>query len=262
MSYPPLDPAGVRILVTNDDGINAAGLEALTEIARALSDDVWIVAPETNQSGVGHSLSLTRPLRLRELSERKFAIEGTPTDCVLFATRHLLADKPPVLVLSGVNHGANIADDVTYSGTIAGAMEGCLLGIRSIALSQAYARGHPVKWATGVHHGPGIIRDVLSVEWSKEAFVNINFPDVVAASVTGVETTRQGHLGFGGFIAERDDLRGGKYYWVGYAPEEMQPPAGTDAAALREGRISVTPLHLDLTHETMRRRLRDALARG
>jgi 5'-nucleotidase len=262
MSYPPLDPAGARILVTNDDGINAPGLEALAEIARALSDDVWIVAPEMNQSGVGHSLSLSHPLRLRELGERKFAIQGTPTDCVLFATKHLLADKPPVLVLSGVNHGANIADDVTYSGTIAGAMEGCLLGMRSIALSQSYMRGHPVKWATGVHHGPGIIRDVLSVEWSKEAFVNINFPDVVAASVTGVETTRQGHLGFGGFIEERNDLRGGKYYWVGYAPEDMEPPAGTDAAALRAGRISVTPLHLDLTHETMRRRLRDALARG
>jgi 5'-nucleotidase len=261
MNYPPLDPAGTRILVTNDDGINAAGLEALTEIAQALSDDVWIVAPEMNQSGVGHALSLSHPLRMRALGDRRFAIHGTPTDCVLFATKHLLADKPPVLVLSGVNHGANIADDVTYSGTIAGAMEGCLLGIRSMALSQAYTRGQPIKWATGVRHAPAIIRDVLSAEWSKEAFVNINFPDVVAASVSGVETTRQGHLGFGGYIEERDDLRGGKYYWVGYAPEAMEPPEGTDAAALRAGRISVTPLHLDLTHEAMRRRLRDALAR-
>ncbi len=260
MSHKPLDPAGTRILVTNDDGINAAGLEALTEIARALSDDVWIVAPEMNQSGIGHALSLSHPLRLRELSERKFAIQGTPTDCVLFATQHLLKDKPPVLVLSGVNHGANIADDVTYSGTIAGAMEGCLLGIRAIALSQAYTRGQPVKWATAVKHGPAVVRSVLSIEWSKEAFVNINFPNVVADSVTGVEVTRQGHLGFGGFIDERDDLRGGKYYWVGYAPEDMDPPEGTDAAALRQNRISVTPLHLDLTHETMRRRMRDALA--
>ncbi|MBV9833791.1 MAG: 5'/3'-nucleotidase SurE [Alphaproteobacteria bacterium] len=260
MSYPPLDPAGARILVTNDDGINAAGLEALSEIARALSDDVWIVAPEMNQSGIGHALSLSHPLRLREIGERRFAIQGTPTDCVLFATQHLLKDKPPVLVLSGVNHGANIADDVTYSGTIAGAMEGCLLGIRSIALSQAYTRGEPVKWATAVKHGPAVVRTVLSIEWPKEAFVNVNFPNVVADSVAGVEVTRQGHLGFGGFIDERDDLRGGKYYWVGYAPEDPDPPKGTDAAALRQARISVTPLHLDLTHETMRRRLSDALA--
>ena len=164
MSWPSLDPATARILVTNDDGINAPGLEALIEIARALSDDVWVVAPEMNQSGAGHSLSLSRPLRAREITPRKWAIEGTPTDCVLFGARHLLREAPPTLLLSGVNRGANMADDVTYSGTIAGAMEGCMLGLRSIALSQCHATGHPVKWATAVQHGPDAIRRVLSVE--------------------------------------------------------------------------------------------------
>jgi 5'-nucleotidase len=252
------DLAKSRILVTNDDGINAPGLEALIAIAGELSRDVWVVAPETNQSGTSHSLSLTRPIRSRELNERKIAIEGTPTDCVLFAARHLLLDHPPDLVLSGVNRGTNMADDITYSGTIAGAMEGCLLGIRSIALSQCYIHGHNVKWATAVHHGADVIRRALALEWPREVFLNINFPDVVAASVSGVEITRQGHRGFGGNIIERADPRGGAYFWIGYTPSDLELEPGTDIAAIRHGAISVTPLHLDLTHESMRRKLKAA----
>ncbi|MBL8674724.1 MAG: 5'/3'-nucleotidase SurE [Rhodospirillales bacterium] len=258
MTFAPLDPTGVRILVTNDDGINAPGLEALGEIAHALSDDVWIVAPEANQSGAGHSLSLSTPIRAREVNERKFAIEGTPTDCVLFGVRHLLRGREPTLVLSGVNRGANMADDVTYSGTIAGAMEGCLLGFRSIAMSQVYTAPHPVKWATATHHGPDVIRKVLSVEWPRECLLNVNFPDVVASSVTGVVATRQGKRGFGGGVEERADPRGGAYYWIVYRPDEPLTTEGNDIGAVRAGAVSVTPLHLDLTHESMRRRLRDA----
>ena len=144
----PADIARKRILVTNDDGINAPGLEAMIDIATQLSQDVWVVAPEYNQSGAGHSLSLTHPVRARQLTETKFALEGTPTDCVLFAVKHLLKDRKPDIVLSGVNRGGNMSDDVTYSGTIAGAMEGCLLGIPSIAFSQTYTHPHPVKWDT------------------------------------------------------------------------------------------------------------------
>ncbi len=258
MTHPPLDPAKARILITNDDGINAPGLEALIAIARDLGADVWVVAPETNQSGAGHSLSITRPIRVRQLSERKFAVEGTPTDCVLFAASHLLREHPPELVLSGVNRGTNMADDVTYSGTIAGAMEGCLLGIPSIALSQCYSQDHPVKWATAEHHGAEVIRRALSIEWPKEVFLNINFPDVVAASVDGIEVTRQGTRGFGGNIVERIDPRGGAYYWIGYSPTDSELEPGTDIAAIRRGAISVTPLHLDLTHEKMRRKLKQA----
>jgi 5'-nucleotidase len=262
MVFPALDPAKARILVTNDDGINAPGLLSLIGIARALSRDIWVVAPETNQSGAGHSLSLSKPLRAREVSERRWAVDGTPTDCVLFAIRHLLADKPPTLVLSGVNRGTNLADDVTYSGTVAAAMEGCLLGIRAIAMSQSYANPNEVPWETAERHGAEVVRRVLAVEWSREALINVNFPAVAPDAVTGMEITRQGHLGFGGHIIERTDPRGAPYYWITYTPTARDLVPGTDIEALRRGAISINPLHLDLTHEAMRRRLRDAFARG
>jgi 5'-nucleotidase len=252
----PRDISRARILVTNDDGIHAPGLDALIEIATQLSSDVWVVAPEVNQSGAAHSLSLSRPLRLREVSERKFALEGTPTDCVLFGVKHLLKAHKPDLVMSGVNRGTNMADDVTYSGTIAGAMEGCLLGLPSIAYSQAYTHGHPVKWATGTHHGAAVTRQALAMDWPRNAFVNINFPDVVSDSVKGVKVTRQGTRAFGGYIIEREDPRGGTYYWIAYSPGEHDLDDESDIVAVRSGFISVTPLHLDLTHEAMRRKLK------
>ena len=248
--------AKARILVTNDDGIHAPGLDALIEIATNLSSDVWVVAPEVNQSGAGHSLSLSKPIRAREVSEHKYAIEGTPTDCVLFAVKHLLKDRKPDVVLSGVNRGTNIAEDVTYSGTIAAAMEGCLLAIPSIAFSQAYTHDHPVKWGTATHHGADVARKVLGMDWPRNVLVNINFPDVVAASVKDVRITHQGTRGFGGHIIERTDPRGGTYYWIGYKPQETEIDEASDIAAIRNGHISVTPLHLDLTHEGMRRKLR------
>jgi len=238
----PADIAKARILVTNDDGIHAPGLEAMIEIAGQLSNDVWVVAPEFNQSGAGHSLSISKPLRSRQVSETKFAIEGTPTDCVLFAVKHLLKDRKPQIVLSGVNRGTNIADDVTYSGTIAGAMEGCLLGLPSIAFSQAYAHPHPVKWATATAFGADVARKV-------------NFPDLVAGSVKGIKVTRQGVRAFGSSIVERIDPRGGAYYWNSYVPGEHEDDEDGDVSAIRAGYVSVTPLHLDLTHEATRRKL-------
>jgi 5'-nucleotidase len=251
----PTELAKARILVTNDDGFHAPGLVALEEIANELSSDVWIVAPEHNQSGAGHSLSITHPIRARQVNETKFAVEGTPTDCVLFAVKHLLKDRKPAVVLSGVNRGTNLADDVTYSGTIAGAMEGCLLSIPSIAFSQAFTHPHPVKWGTATHHGADVARRILAMDLPRNVFVNVNFPDVVAASVKGTRVTRQGVRGFGGYIVERTDPRGGSYYWIAYAPGEHEVDDQADISAVREGYISVTPLHLDLTHEAMRRKL-------
>jgi 5'-nucleotidase len=251
----PTELAKARILVTNDDGIHAPGLDALEEIANELSSDVWIVAPEHNQSGAGHSLSITHPIRARQVNETKFAVEGTPTDCVLFAVKHLLKDRKPAVVLSGVNRGTNLADDVTYSGTIAGAMEGCLLSIPSIAFSQAFTHPHPVKWGTATHHGADVARRILAMDLPRNVFVNVNFPDVVAASVKGARVTRQGVRGFGGYIVERTDPRGGSYYWIAYAPGEHEVDDQADISAVREGYVSVTPLHLDLTHEAMRRKL-------
>ena len=156
----------MRILLTNDDGIHAEGLAVLERIARALSEDVWVVAPETDQSGLAHSLSLSEPLRLRRIGEKRFALRGTPTDCVIMGVRKILPE-PPDLVLSGVNSGANVADDVTYSGTVAGAMEGTMLGIRSIALSQAYNvidEGRVVPWEVAEAHGPELVDRLVGLE--------------------------------------------------------------------------------------------------
>jgi 5'-nucleotidase len=258
----PEEIARARILVTNDDGINAPGLDAMIDIASQLSQDVWIVAPEYNQSGAGHSLSLTHPVRARQVGETKYALEGTPTDCVLFAVKHLLKDRKPNLVLSGVNRGSNMADDVTYSGTIAGAMEGCLLGIPSIAFSQAYTHPHPLKWDTATQYGADIARRVLAGGIPRNVLVNVNFPDVVADAVKGTRVTRQGVRAFGGHIVERTDPRGGTYYWIAYAPGEHARDEESDITAVRGGYVSVTPLHLDLTHEATRRKFGSLFAGG
>lgn len=250
-----------RILLTNDDGINAPGLKALEAIARELSDDIWIVAPESEESGASRKLTLTMPLRLRELGERRYAVQGTPTDCVLMGVTHVLKDHRPDLVLSGVNRGSNIADDVTYSGTIAAAMEGTALGIPSIALSQAYGfdEGKDVKWACAENHGPWLIRKLLELGWPKDVLINVNFPDVAPQNVERVETTVQGKRDQSlANIVERVDARGNPYFWLGFARVRSNPPEGTDLRAIYDGRISVTPLHLNLTEE----RTRAALAKS
>ena len=207
----------MRILLTNDDGINAAGLAALETIARELSDDVWVVAPESDQSGLSHSLSLNDPLRLREIGEKKFAIRGTPSDCVIMAIRRLLGGKPD-LVLSGVNAGQNVADDVTYSGTIAGAIEGTLLGVSSIAFSQAYTYEgtRKVPWETAEHHGPDLVRKLIEFGFPEGIVYNVNFPNRKPDEVTGIRVTGQGKLTHGLHIDERVDGRGNPYFWLAY----------------------------------------------
>ena len=242
----------MRILVTNDDGIHAPGLEACERIARALSDDVWVVAPETDQSGVSHSLSLNDPLRLREVGPRHFAVKGTPTDCVIMGVRHIVPEMPD-LVLSGVNRGRNAAEDVTYSGTVAGAMEGTVLGIPSFALSQAYSfstkRAPP--WDTAIHHAPDVIRRVLKTGMPRDVLVNVNFPDCAAEAVTGIAVAVQGKRDQELLrIDARHDGRGNPYYWIAFGRGGVAGAApGSDLAALSENRISVTPLRLDLTDE-------------
>jgi 5'-nucleotidase len=253
----------MRILITNDDGIHAPGLKACEEIARALSDDIWIVAPETDQSGVSHSLSLNDPLRLREVGERHFAVKGTPTDCVIMGARHIMKDMPD-LVLSGVNRGRNCAEDVTYSGTVAGAMEGTVLGIKSIALSQAYAftTKHTPYWQTAVAHGPDLIRRVLATGIPKDVLVNINFPDCLPQDVAGTSVTVQGKRDQELLrIDARNDGRGNPYYWIAFSRGGTTGAApGSDLAALIENKISVTPLRLDLTDEPFMTKLAEKLA--
>lgn len=243
----------MRILCTNDDGIYAHGLDCLVKIARALSDDVWVVAPQEEQSGAARALTLSHPIRIRKYEERRFSVTGTPSDAVMMATQKLLAGKLPDLVLSGVNNGQNLAEDVTVSGTIAGALQGMTLGIPSIALSLSRFSREGAKWATPEAHGPEIIRRLLAAGWPKDVVINVNFPDKNPGEVAGVEVTRQGHRDdFSLYAEERQDLRGGTYYWYGYSGKISDPPPGTDLRAVYDGRISITPLHLALTHEEAR----------
>ena len=242
----------MRILITNDDGIHAHGIKVLEQIARQISDDVTVVAPEMDQSGVAHSLSLNDPLRLREISPRHFAVKGTPTDCVIMGVHRIMADHKPDLVLSGVNVGHNMAEDVIYSGTVAGAMEGAILGITSIALSQGYAPGgkNDIDWSAAETHGPKVIRDILALGVSRDVLVNVNFPARPASEIAGVSVTVQGRrdANLAG-LEERFDGRGNPYYWIRYARTRSTPPHGTDLEAIANGRISITPLRLDLTDE-------------
>ena len=242
----------MRILVTNDDGISATGLSVLCDIAQELSDDVWVIAPETNQSGVSHAITLHQPIRMRQLSEKRFSVQGTPTDCVLMGVEEVLKDKAPDLILSGVNRGQNMGDDVTYSGTIAGAMEGAIVGIPSIALSQYinFAEGGKPKWDTPKKHGPDIIRKLLDHGWPKNVFININFPDRLPEEVESVEITRQGHRDQNvRKIDARRDTHGLSYYWYDFRRGPINMVEGTDIWAIHSGKISVTPLYLNLTHD-------------
>ncbi|HYB55518.1 MAG TPA: 5'/3'-nucleotidase SurE [Alphaproteobacteria bacterium] len=253
MFKPPLDLARARILLSNDDGIEATGLKVLERIARTLSEDVWVVAPEMEQSAASHSLTLRVPLRIRELSPRRFAVNGTPTDAVLLAVRHIMAGRGPDILLSGVNRGANLGEDVTYSGTIAAAMEGTLLGVPSIALSQCYTTGQKTRWTPAEHHAAGLIKKLVSVRWPKGVMINVNFPDLPAERVTGISVTRQGRRKIGGELDRRLDPRGTPYYWISTMRTEEPSLKGSDLAAVNAGAVSVTPLSLDLTHKpTMR----------
>lgn len=242
----------MRILCTNDDGIHATGLAVLEKIARAFTDDVWVIAPETEQSGASRALTLTAPIRVRQAGPKRFAVTGTPTDCVLLGVEHLIEGVVPDLVLSGVNRGQNIADDVTFSGTIAGAMQGMQLGIPAIALSQARGlRGEeaPIPWETAETYGAGVVGQLLKQGWPREVLMNVNFPDLPPDEVKEVETTFQGrrdqHIVY---ADKRTDPRGGVYFWFGFHGKMSDPPKGSDLRAIYEGRISVTPLHIDLTH--------------
>lgn len=242
----------MRILLTNDDGVNARGLKVLEEIARTLSDDIWVVAPAEEQSGTGHSLTITRPLRLRKLGDRHFCVTGTPTDAVMMALAKVMKDCKPDLILSGVNRGANLAEDVTYSGTVSAAMEGALAGVRSIALSQVYAKeglGDDVPFSAAQAWGEKVLRPLLTLDLPPRTLVNINFPPLPPELVQGVRVVAQGFRDYGRLrIVSNRDPRGYEYHWFGLAPTIETPAHATDLEAIGDGFISVTPLQLDMTH--------------
>jgi 5'-nucleotidase len=253
----PIDLAKARILVTNDDGIHAPGLKVLTRIAKALSPDVWVVAPETEQSATSHSLTLRRPLRARRLGRRRFSVDGTPTDCVLVAHHHLLDDRPPDIVVSGINHGSNLGEDVTYSGTVAAAMEAAILGIPAVAFSQSRGGDGPISWSTAQRFAPQILHRLAAMRWPREVLINVNFPALPPEKVTGVRPCRQGRRTEGTTISKGADPSGRPYLWVGNFLSDASADADTDLAAIADGAIAVTPLHLDLTHKTTLRGLEE-----
>ena len=255
----------MKILLTNDDGIHAPGLEVLEEIARQFSDDIWICAPDEEQSGMGHALTLTRPVRLRQQGERRFSVTGTPTDAVTMGLRKVIDGKPDV-ILSGVNRGANLADDVTYSGTVSAAIEGALAGVRSIALSQVYSRegmGADVPFGAAREWGAKVLGPLLDTPLPKRTLVNVNFPALAPEAIKGIRASRQGFHDYSrGSVVEGRDPRGFKYYWFGLEAIEHTLDHGTDLEAIDDGYISVTPLQLDLTHHASLGALADRFADG
>ena len=253
----------MRILLVNDDGFHAPGFAVLRKIAAAFSADVWAVAPESDQSGLAHSLTLSHPLRVREVEERHFILRGTPTDCVIMGVRELMP-APPDLILSGVNHGQNVANDVTYSGTAAGAMEGAILGIRSFALSQRmdWLAGEKVHWETALHHAPALIDQLLATAFDPGVFININFPHCAPHDVQGIEVVPQGMVDHELGAEQRKDGRGQPYYWLTYKSGRLVSDFHSDVSALHAGKISVTPMRPDFTDHTMLNRLQTAFEAG
>jgi len=248
--------ARARVLISNDDGINAPGLKMLEKVMRKLAGEVWVVAPETEQSAAAHSLTLRQPLRIRKVSARRFAVDGTPTDSVLLGVNEVMKDKRPDLVLSGVNRGGNLGEDVTYSGTVAAALEGTLMGLPAIALSQVTEDGHPAKWSTAEHWLGKVLKGLAGIEFPTTVLMNVNFPDLPANRVGGIEVTRQGRRKIGGDLQHGVDPRGEPYFWVGPQRIEDRFLKGTDLEAVNRGAVSITPLSVDMTHRGALKKLK------
>ena len=248
--------AEARVLIANDDGIHAPGLQLLETVMRRLAREIWVVAPETEQSAASHSLTMRRPLYARQVEQRRYIVDGTPTDCVLLAVHKVMKDHPPDLVLSGINRGANMGEDATYSGTVAAAMEGTLLGFRSVALSLHYIDAGNIRWSTPERWIEPALRRLARARWPDDVLVNVNFPNVDPDAVTGIEVTRQGRRKIGSAIIEGFDPRGEKYFWIGSDRQEIRDRKGTDLEAVLRGAVSVTPLSRNLTNERAMRDLR------
>ena len=243
------------ILVSNDDGVHAPGILALSQALLELGD-VTVVAPDRQRSAASHSLTMDRPLRADRLDDNTVAVDGTPTDCVLLALKSLLPE-PPDLVVSGINRGPNMGDDVTYSGTIAAAMEATLLGIPSVAISLDRSETKQYEYGPAALIGRELARMVLSRGLPAGTLLNVNVPNLSADRITGVELARQGKQTYEDAIIEKTDPRGRRYYWIGGQLTSWETEAHTDYAAVSHGRVSVTPIHLDLTDYKSMEVLRD-----
>ncbi len=235
----------MHIMVTNDDGIHAPGINALAAALKELGE-VTVVAPDRERSAAGHSLTLHSPLRVFELRERFYAVDGTPTDCVNMGIHSLLPIKPD-LVVSGINHGPNLGDDITYSGTVAAAMEANLMGIPAIAVSLSTFERHG-HFDDAAQVALRVARQVLANGLPSDTFLNVNIPNCPAAEMGPPLVTRQGTRSFIGTIIDKTDPRGRKYFWIGSEEPAFNDEPGTDFHAINRGQVSITPLHLDLTN--------------
>ena len=254
-----MDLSEHRILLTNDDGIHAPGIILLENIIRRFTDEVWVVAPSEERSGASHSISMHDPIRLRSLDDRHHAIKGTPTDCALMGIYELMP-KPPTLLISGINWGANLAEDVTYSGTTAAAMEGALLGVPSIALSQVHHMSE-VHWDTAETYLPQVLKGILKAGFLPGTFVNVNFPPVPPSEVRGIRVVQQGQRPPGSFLpVRRVDERSKPYYWIKIAYNPGNDHRGTDLKAIADGEIAVCPIQIDMTAQAMREQLTNVFA--
>ena len=245
-----------RVLLSNDDGINAPGMRALMRAAKGLFQEVWVVAPETEQSATSHSLTLRRPLRIRKVSKRRYAVDGTPADSVLLGVSEIMKEAPPDMVLSGINRGGNLGEDITYSGTVAAAMEGALLGIPAVALSQFFRNRQALSWRTAEVWTVQVLKKLAKIDWSWGVLMNVNFPDVPPEEVIGIEIVRQGRRKVSGELQSGNDPRGDPYFWIGGQRNEENYCKGTDLEAIERGAVAVTPLTMDLTHMMTLRKLK------
>jgi 5'-nucleotidase len=239
-----------RVMLTNDDGIDAPGMQVLEEIAAQIAREVWIVAPEHDQSGQSHAISLHHALRISVRGERRFGITGTPGDCAAMGLCHIMKDAPPQLVLSGVNRGLNLGVETVFSGTVGGAMTAMMLGVPALALSQAFSNRNAVPWDTARSLGVETISRLLAIGWSAGAVLNINFPPIPAAEAGPMTLARQGEGLVAGMVVEsRIDPRGMEYHWLNFKRGDIRQGPESDYSALRAGKIVVTPLRYDRTDD-------------
>lgn len=252
-----------RVLLTNDDGIDAPGLRVLEQVAATLAHEVWVVAPEHDRSGASHAISLSVPLRVTPCGERRFAVSGTPGDCVVLATRRLMGGSYPDLVLSGINRGANLGVETVFSGTVGAAMTALLLGLPAIALSQALRSGDPVRWDTAASLSPAVLRQLIDATDGAPMCLNVNFPDVPADAAGPLAVTTQG-LGtvHGIEVDTRVDPRGFNYHWLNFQRVPRVDDPGAESAVVAAGGIAVTPLRFERTDDAMYQHLLRHLAAG
>ncbi len=259
MSHPSVG----RVLLTNDDGISAPGLAVLEDVAATLAGEVWVVAPELDQSGTSHAITLHSPLRCNPHGERRFGVFGTPGDCVAMALRHIMLDAPPDLILSGINRGANLGVETVFSGTVGAAMTGMLLGVPSIALSQMFSQRDAVPWDTSRRFAADVIRRLLTAGWQRDACLNVNFPPVSADEAGPLQVTRQGAGLIGSIdVIARTDPRGKDYHWLQFRRSGVQNAPDSETAVVAAGGISVTPLQFERTNDDAATALAAALSLG